>query len=80
MIYKSLQIASIILGVIGTYMLVFGLHVKEGISRELRKDLYIDKSDLIAPADVRQRTVLIIYGLLFVTISAILQLLSILCF
>ena len=80
MIYKSLQIASIILGVIGTYMLVFGLHVKEGISRELRKDLYIDKSDLIAPADVRQRTVLIIYGLLFITISAILQLLSILCF
>ena len=80
MIYKSLQIASIILGVIGTYMLVFGLHVKEGISRELRKDLYIDKSDLIAPADVRQRTMLIIYGLLFVTISAILQLLSILCF
>ena len=80
MIYKSLQIASIILGVIGTYMLVFGLHVKEGISRELSKDLNIDKSDLIAPADVRQRTVLIIYGLLFITISAILQLLSILCF
>lgn len=55
-------------------MLAFGLKVREGISKELRKELQLDERDLIAPSDVRQRTTLIGFGLTLITLAALIQL------
>jgi hypothetical protein len=76
---KTLQMISVILALVGTFMLAFGLKVKSGISNDLRDELRLDKEDLIAPSDVRQRTGLFIWGLILISVAAILQLWTILC-
>jgi len=77
--YKSLQIISLILALTGTWLVAFGLRVKEGISTEMRNELKIEKTNLIVPSDVRQRIWLIILGLLSITIATILQAYVIIC-
>ena len=67
------KLVSISSALIGTFMLAFGLKVKSGISKSLRKELG-NKQDLIAPSDVRQRTILIALGLALITIAAGIQL------
>ena len=79
-IHKSLQAISIMLALIGTFMLGFGLKVRSGITSELRKKLKIEEQGLIAPSDVRQCTALIVCGLALISIAAFLQLWTILCF
>ena len=68
-----IQLSSIILGLIGTFLLAFGLRVREGISSDLRRELKIEEKGLIAPSDVRQRIGLFYGGLLLLTVSAVLQ-------
>ena len=68
-----MQILSIVIALIGTYMLAFGLRVKEGISKDLRKEFNLDKSGLIAPSDVHQRPFLFYGGLGLLTIAALIQ-------
>jgi len=74
MMHKVLQALSIVLALIGTYLLAFGLKVRTGISDELRKELEIEKKELIAPADVRQRTSVVSWGLVMISLAALLQL------
>ena len=78
-IYKSLQAISIILALAGTFMLAFALKIRTGISNELRKELEIDKQNLISPTDVRLSRWLFICGLILISVAAGLQLWRILC-
>ena len=70
---SGLQIASLALGLVGTWLLAFGLKVRPGISRDLRKELGLDETDLIAPSDVRTRPGLFWGGLLLLTLAGTLQ-------
>jgi len=72
--HKWFQTGSIALALAGTYILAFGLWVKEGISKEPRKALRTDKTNLIVPSDVRQRTPSVVIGLVLITIAAGIQL------
>jgi len=73
-ICNCIHICSIILAITGTWLLAFGLKIKEGISRKLIKELKLDKHpELIVPSDVRQITSLFYSGLILVTIAGVLQ-------
>ena len=71
--HKLMQTLSIILVLIGAYMLAFGLRIREGISKDLRKELELDKPNLICPSDVKQRPLLFSFGLILITIGAVIQ-------
>ena len=70
-----LQIGSILLWLLGTFMLTFGLKVTEGIDPKFRKELKIPEG-MIAPSEVRQRPFLIYGGLIAITIASVFDLLS----
>ncbi len=74
-IIKWMQIASVILALAGTYMLAFGLRVREGISKEIWNQIKTEAERIGAyqPSDVWQRKNLIYAGLALITIAAILQ-------
>jgi len=60
-------------------MLAFGRRVRTGISDELRKELDIEKRNLISPSDVRQRRGLTTCGLVIIIFAAVFQLWAIVC-
>lgn len=68
-----LQVLSIILTLVGTYMLAFGLRVKTGITDDLRKELDIEKKGLISASNVRQRPCMINCGLGLITLASLIQ-------
>ncbi len=74
-IIKWMQIASVILALAGTYILAFGLRVREGISKEIWEQIKTEAERIGAyqPSEVRQRKNLIYVGLALITIAAILQ-------
>lgn len=74
-----LQACSTLLWLAGTFMLAFGLRIKEGIDPSLRKELKIEERDIIAPSDVRQRPFLIYGGLIVVTMAAATELYLVFC-
>jgi hypothetical protein len=74
-----LQACTTLLWLAGTFMLAFGLRIKEGIDPSLRKELKIEEKGLIAPSDVRQRPFLIYGGLIVVTMAAAAELYSVFC-
>lgn len=78
---RFIQVASIVLGLSGTWLLAYGLKVKEGISREMRKELKLEeRPDIIVPSDVRQVPCLFYSGLILISIAAIAQIaLAFLC-
>ena len=77
--YKLVQALSIIAALAGTYLLAFGLKIRPGISDDLRKKLKIEEKDLVSATDIQQRGAFIVWGLVLVTIAALLQLWLILC-
>lgn len=77
--YKFVQAISIVAALTGTFLLAFGLKVRPGISDDLRKELRIEEKGLVSPSDIQQRWGFVVWGLIFVTIAALLQLWLILC-
>lgn len=75
---KWLQAAPVILALGWTLMLAFGLRVKTGIDKKIRKQ--IGKDELISPSEVVQRKGWMILGLTLILIAAFLQLLIIFAF
>jgi len=74
-LYKLVQLISIVITVIGTFMIAFGYRIDEGISKDLRKQLKIGQRGLIAPADIGLRPWVFYCGLLLLLLAAILQVL-----
>lgn len=74
---KVILLISIIFTLIGTIMVAFGYKVKEGISKELRKQLEIDKKDFILPSDIQQCPWLFYGGLVLILLSTLSQVLLI---
>jgi len=72
--YKLIQALSIVAALAGTFLLAFGLKVRPGISDDLRKQLRIEEKGLVSPSDVQQRWGFVVWGLVLVTIAALLQL------
>ena len=77
--YKLVQVISVVAALIGTFLLAFGLKIRPGISDDLRKELKIEENGLVSPSDVQQRWRFVVWGLVFVTIAALLQVWLILC-
>jgi len=72
---KLINILSTLSALIGTWLLAFGLRIKEGIDPKFRKEFgpsFKDKN-LIIPADVSQRKLLFWIGLLLISLGAFLQ-------
>lgn len=68
------QVVSIILGLVGAYMLAFGLKVKQLISDSgLEKELEEQLKDKIVPSQVKQNTCLFTWGLSMITAAAFIQ-------
>jgi len=74
LMYKLVQALSILAALAGTYLLAFGLRIQPGISDDLRKELKVEEKGLVSPSDVRQRRAFVVWGLVLVTIAALLQL------
>ena len=74
---KVILLISIVFTLIGTIMVAFGYKVKEGISRELRKQLKLDQKDLIVPSDIQQRPWLFYGGLVLILLATLSQVLLI---
>lgn len=74
LMYKLVQVISVIAALTGTFLLAFGLKVRPGIRDDLRKNLKLEEKDLVSPSDVQQRWGFVVWGLVFVTIAALLQL------
>ena len=72
--YKLVQVVSVIAALAGTFLVAFGLKVRPGISDDLRKELRIEEKGLVSPSDVQQRWRFVVWGLVFVTTAALLQL------
>ena len=77
---KWLQAIPVLLTLVGTFMIAFGLKIRRGISDDLDKKLETDKKDLGSPTDIKQHTFLILFGLLFISFAALIQLWFIFCF
>ena len=76
---KLFQTIPIFLTLAGTFMLAFGLKIREGISTDLKQKLEAEKKELVSPTDVKQCTILINIGLLLISAAAIFQLWLLFC-
>lgn len=47
LMYKLIQVLSILAALVGTYLLAFGLKIQPGISDELRKELKVEEKGLV---------------------------------
>jgi len=74
---KVVKLICITLTLIGTIMVAFGYKVKEGISRDLRKQLELDRKCLISPSDVQQHPWLFYGGLALILLATLSQVLLI---
>ncbi len=68
------HLISIILGLIGTYLLSFSLKIESQYSIEFVKSLKLKDKDLIAPTEAKQKNKLFWLGLIFITLVAMIQL------
>lgn len=71
---KLLHVFSAVSVLSGTWFLAFGLRVREGIDRKLKKELGTSMDDKIVPSDVSQRPELFWVGLTLITLGALLEL------
>ena len=76
---QFIEVSTIIIALVGTFLLANGLRVKTLIAKDLSEKLELEKKNLIAPSEIVQRTGLIYAGLILITISGLLQLLVVLC-
>lgn len=73
--HRLVQVISITFTLIGTFMVAFGYRSREGISTELRKQLEIDRLNLIVPTDIKKRPWLFYGGLILLGLATIVQVL-----
>ena len=78
--HKIAQSLSVILALIGTFLLAFGLKLRPGISEPLRKGLDLENRDLVSPSEVRQRNALVWTGLVLISVAAAIELYVVVCF
>lgn len=75
---KWMQAVTVILALVGTYFLAFGLRVRGSVSNDLRRESKIPEN-LIDPSSVRPRNGLIVLGLGLITLAAGIQIWIIIC-
>jgi hypothetical protein len=71
--YDLTGFASILLTLVGTWLLALGLRMRDGMSRKFRKDLDSVRRDIIVAPDVSQHRLLFRIGLGLITLGALLE-------
>ncbi|MBI5579607.1 MAG: hypothetical protein HY895_10680 [Deltaproteobacteria bacterium] len=67
------NLVSIILGLMGTYLLAFSLKIKSQYSIDLVKLLKLEDRDLVSPTEVKQKNKSFWWGLILLTFVAMIQ-------
>ena len=76
--YKIAQTASVIFALVGTFLLAFGLKVRPSISEDVKRDLHLNNNK-IDPSGINQRTSLVWWGLILISLAAATELYFIIC-